>query len=108
MPVKEFGIKRGNWGETFSILYKKNNLSDKSAKIYIQSKSGTMLVNGSDCVVSATDNNKRTLIEWTPPSGSFGSAASLSDYLVEITFSGVGFQHSTPTFKWQVYDELRG
>lgn len=108
MTRKELGIKRGNWGDTYSIILKNKNLSGRTAKIYIQSVGGTMLVNGSACVVAATDNNKHTLIEWTPPSGSFGSAASLSDYLVEITFSGAASQYSTPTFKWQVYDELRG
>jgi len=108
MSVREFGIKRGNWGETYSIVLKNKDYSAYSAKIYIQSKSGTMLVNGSACVVAATDGARNTLVEWTVPSGSFGIAASLSDYLSEITFSGVSFNHSIPTFNWQVYDELRG
>ena len=108
MSIKEFGITRGNWGETYSIVLKNKNYSPYSAKIYIQSKGGTLLVNGSSCVVNATDGNKNTLIEWTPPSGSFGVAASLSDYLASVTFSGTSFQHTTPRFQWQIYDELRG
>ena len=107
MSHKELGIKRGNWGSTYSIVLKNKDLSDKTAKIYIKSAGGTLLVNGSDCVVYATDGAKNTLIEWSPPTGAFGAAASTQDYLVEITFSGVGFQYSIPTFNWQVYSELR-
>jgi len=67
-----------------------------------------MLVNGTDCTVSATDGSKNSLVQYTPASGQFGAAASTVDYLGEITFSGADFRDSTQSFNWQVYNELRG
>lgn len=104
----EVGIKRGNFGGTYSFIIKNVDYSSYGAKIYVQSSGGTMLVNGTDCTVSATDSSKNTLVLYTPASGQFGAAASTVDYLAEITFSGAGFRDSTQTFYWQVHDELRG
>ncbi len=104
----EVGIKRGNFGGTYRFIVKNVDYSAYTAKIYVQSSGGTMLVNGTDCTVSATDNAQNTLVLYTPASGQFGAAASTVDYLAEITFLGAGFRDSTETFRWQVFDELRG
>ena len=106
--MKEVGIKRGNFGGTYQFIVKGVDYSEYEGNIYVQSSGGTMLVNGASCTTSATNNNKNTLVEYSPASGAFGAAASLVDYLVEITFSGASFRDSTETFKWQVHDELRG
>ena len=104
----EVGIKRGNFGGTYEFIIKNVDYSSYGAKIYVQSSGGTMLVNGTDCTVVATDGAKNTLVSYTPASGHFGAAASMVDYLAEITFSGVDFRDSTKTFGFQVFDELRG
>lgn len=104
----EVGIKRGNFGGTYSFIIKNVDYSTYGAKIYVESSGGTVLVNGTDCTVSATDGSKNTLVLYTPASGHFGAAASTVDYLAEITFSGTDFRDSTKTFGWQVFNELRG
>jgi len=104
----EVGIKRGNFGGGYQFVIKNVDYSAYGAKIYVESSGGTVLVNGTDCTVSATDGSKNTLVLYTPASGHFGAAASTVDYLAEITFSGVDFRDSTKTFGWQVFDELRG
>jgi hypothetical protein len=106
--MEEIGIKRGDFGATYQFIIKGVDYSGYGARMYVQSVGGTMLVNGAGCTVSATDNNKNTLVEYTPASGAFGTAASLADYIGEITFSGTAFRDTTETFKWQVHDELRG
>jgi hypothetical protein len=103
----EVGIKRGNFGATYRFIVKNIDYSNYGASIFVQSSGGTTLVDGASCTVSATDNSRNTLVEYTPASGHFGVAASLVDYLSEIEFSGAGLRESTQTFKWQVYDELR-
>ena len=106
--VQELGIKRGNFGQTYNIIVKGVDYSNYDAKIYVQSSGGTVLVNGANCTVVATDGSKNTLVSYVPLSGAFGAAASLTDYIAEITFSGAVFSDSTQSFKWQVHDELRG
>jgi len=103
----EVGIKRGNYGATYRFVVKNVNYAQYEANIYVQSSGGTMLVDGASCTVTATDNGKNTLVEYTPASGHFGISASLTDYHGEITFSGANLRESTQTFNWQVYDELR-
>ncbi len=104
----EVGIKRGNFGGTYIFIIKNVDYSSYGAKIYVQSSGGTVLVNGTDCTVVATDGARNTLVSYTPASGHFGVTASTMDYLAEITFSGSDFRDSTKTFNWQVHDELRG
>ena len=104
----EVGIGRGNFGGTYRFIIKNVDYSAHGAKIYVQSSGGTMLVNGSECTVSATDGSKNTLVLFTPASGHFGATASTVDYLAEITFSGADFRESTKVFGWQVFNELRG
>jgi len=109
--VEEVGIKRGSFGATYQFVVKGVDYSGYSAKIYVQSVNGTMLINGANCVVTVTNSNKRvqdTLVEYTPATGAFGIVASLADYWAEITFSGTAFRDTTESFKWQVHDELRG
>ena len=105
--MKEVGIKRGNFGGTWQFVVKNVDWSDYGAKIYVQSAGGTLLVSGSNCVVSATDGSRNTLVQYAPASGHFGVKASTVDYLCEITFSGASFRESTETFNWHVHDELR-
>ena len=107
MPTEILGIKRGNFGSPYRIVVKNANYSAYGAKVYVESSGGTMLINGSDCVVSATDSSKNTLVLFTPASGQFGFAASYVKYNVEVTFSGGGFRDSTDTFSWKVERELR-
>ena len=106
--MSELGITRGDFGATYRIVVKNVNYSAQGANINIQSSGGTMLVTNSTCTVTATDENRNTLVEWTPASGQFGATASLVDYLATVTFSGAGLRDSTYKFNWQVYDELRG
>lgn len=106
--VEEVGIKRGSFGATYKFVVKGVDYSAYSAKIYVQSSGGTLLINGDACTVSATDGSKNTLVEYTPASGKFGAAASLVKYLAEIEFSGAAFRDPTETFFWKVHDELRG
>ena len=107
MPTEILGIKRGNFGAPYRIIVKNADYSFYGAKIYVESSGGTMLVNGTDCVVTATDGSKNTLVLYTPASGHFGFVASYVKYSVEITFSGAGFRDSTETFNWKVEKELR-
>ena len=108
--MKEIGITRGNFGGTYRFILKNVQYGGGSygAKIYVQSPNGTLIVNGTDCTLSATDSNKHTLVEYTPASGQFGVSASTIDYLAEIEVSAAGFRDSSETFLWQVHDELRG
>jgi len=106
--VTEVGIKRGGFGATYQFIVRGEDYSNYDAKIYVQSSGGTLLVNGASCTVTATDNSKNTLVEYTPASGAFGSSASLMKYHAEIEFSGSNFRDSTETFFWQIHDELRG
>lgn len=105
---KEVGIKRGNFGATYQFVIKNVNYSNYDANLYVQTSGGTYLISGVACTVTATDSSRNTLVEYTPASGAFGSRASATDYLAEITFSGAGFRDSSETFLWQVHDELRG
>ena len=106
--MTEVGIKRGNFGGTYQFIVKNVDYSAYGAKLYVESSGGTVLINGTDCTVAATDGNKNTLVEYTPASGHFGVTASTVEYLAEITFWAAGFQDSTETFRWHVFDELRG
>jgi len=102
------GIKRGNFGGSYKFLVKNVDYSAYTASIYVESSGGTMLVDNDGVLVSATDNNKNTLVTYVPASGTFGLAASLVKYNAEITFrSGTSFMESTKSFIWQVHDEFR-
>lgn len=105
---KEVGIKRGNFGATYQFIIKNVDYSDYTAKLYVQSSGGTVLISGAACTAVATDGSKNTLVSYIPTSGKFGVSASIADYIAEITFSGANFRDSTETFNWQVYDEVRG
>ena len=107
MPTEILGIKRGNFGAPYRIIVKSANYSAYGAKIYVESSGGTMLINGADCIVTATDGSKNTLVLFTPASGEFGVYASYVKYNVEVEFSGGSFRDSTETFGFRVERELR-
>lgn len=103
----EVGIVRGDWGKTYRFIVKNINYEGYGAKMYVQwSGSGRLLISGDDCTILATDNSRNTLVRYTPASGRFGAAASLTAYSARIRFSGSNLRDSTERFIWRVEEEL--
>ena len=103
----EIGIVKGDWGKAYRFVIKNVNYSGYGAKVYVQwSGSGRLLISGDACSVTATDNQRNTLVTYTPVSGRFGANASLTAYSARIRFSGASLRDSTERFVWRVEEEF--
>ena len=97
MVVKVY-IKRRAFGMPYAFTFKKVNLSDKTASLWLW-RDSTARISSGTCTISYSAVTEDTTVTYVVQDGDF---PSVEDYDAEVRFSGVDYREKSETFLWIV------